>query len=334
MIALVTSHFNFASFKRPVDNLIRFLNQNPDCYGTELYLPFQKPVTTDYKNWIQIEANENNILFQKEALLNLTVSRLPDNINNIAIIDADIEFANKDWLNQSDEMLQDVKLLQPYSKAYWLNEIGMPYQNKESCMKDTEGLAIQFRSHPGFAWCMQRNLFDFGLYPYCYLGSGDTALSFALLNLPPLERIFPHEKSKEHYLEWAQKLNKWADGKYGFVEGNIFHHYHGSTNNRRYANRNVVTDPIDITTKLQLEDGLLTFSDIVKNKTRQAIRQYFFDRNEDEENDDSLSFDLMQIAAKKLFPNENYVVTTKKIFGSYEPTREQIVEVIRKHFMG
>lgn len=344
MIAIVTCHFNFAGYTRPVENLHRFLRQNPETYGTELFLPGTTPVTSDYPRWVQIEADlTKHVLFQKEALLNLAVNRLPASYNKIAIIDADIEFADPMWLNRASRALDDVPIIQPYSRAFWMDSRGLPSLQKPSGLSDPDGLSRGFRSHPGFAWCLRRSLWNqtwgtaeitAGLYPYCFLGSGDTALAYALLGLPADPNNWPHQASREHYERWAKRFGWWAKGKFGHVDGDVFHMFHGTYANRRYAARQAMRAPVHVRTMLEIDaQGLLAWTDEATEEIKQSIRTYFTDRAEDEDADhEELSFELMVKAAKELLQGRPYMVTSQKITAhdnGYSPSRDAIRLAVR-----
>lgn len=286
--AVVACHFNWASFKRPVVNLHRFMEKYPDAYGTELVLPGKQPVTTCYKNWVQIEASaDRHILFQKEALFNLTVSRLPPYISKVAFLDADLIFEDDTWLQRCREMLDYSPIIQPFSTCTWLNHDNKIVRVKPSVLSDPAGLLSGFRSHPGFAWCARRTFWTSslgGLYPYCFIGSGDTALALATLGLEPTRFIWPHPPSRAHCAQWCRDLQAWSGKRFTYVTGNVNHMFHGTLENRRYAARTVHAKDVDVQSMLCIDDkGLLAWTAEADSSHKESVIEYFEKRNEDED---------------------------------------------------
>src|SRR5580698_4618293 len=107
MLALITCHFNFVGYNRPRQNLHRFMLQMRSfgypLYGVEAYLPEQEPFTRGWKGWKQIKIGNDQILFQKEALLNVAETLVPAEYDKIAWVDADIWFENLKWFEMTEK---------------------------------------------------------------------------------------------------------------------------------------------------------------------------------------------------------------------------------------
>lgn len=96
--------------------------------------------------------------------------------------------------------------------------------------------------HPGYAWAMRRTAFNTigGLCEFSILGSGDLHFAYALLNRT--QETFPKNLNKDYrrsVIAWADPVAQLSNGGHnvGYVPVNIWHHWHGSRNDRGYVER-------------------------------------------------------------------------------------------------
>jgi len=120
-LAVITCHFNWFNYNRPKYNLNGFLRQmdavDIPVYGAEASLDGNF-VTKDNKNWVHLKAEDNNICWQKEALLNLAETIVPEKYTKIAWIDHDLNFTNLNWYDEASEALDKHKLIQLFEQCY------------------------------------------------------------------------------------------------------------------------------------------------------------------------------------------------------------------------
>jgi hypothetical protein len=96
---------------------------NLPVYGVELTLPDQEIQTKLLPNWINITIDpEKNILWQKEALLNIAETLVPDHYENIAWIDADVFIDDELWVEKTIKKLETHHVIQLYEKILLLDK--------------------------------------------------------------------------------------------------------------------------------------------------------------------------------------------------------------------
>lgn len=289
-MAVITAHFNWSGYRRPVLNLLRFLRemdyQGIPVYGMELYLAGTKPLMARNPRWICVEVGPENLLWQKEPMLNRIAREVPAHIPCIAAIDADIHFTNPRWAEMSVKALGSTPIIQPFSMAVWGDESGRPEMHRTCSAK--YGLSSDWTTHPGFAWAFRREFFDeVGFYPWSVTGAGDTATATGLLDIP----MFPGTEKAIGRLNLANGVaHEWfgraktflGDCSAGWVEGQVWHEWHGSRRDRQYVQRHAIMDQIDVLEHVRLNAaGILEWTDQAPADAREALAHYFDTRRED-----------------------------------------------------
>ena len=236
-------------------------------------------------------------LWHKENLLNIGISRLPADAKYIAWVDADIEFMQPNWAEETVHALQHYDIVQPFSTALDLGperlgshalqlHKGFCYQYVNGAPPDkTSGYEFW---HPGFAWAARRESLDRlgGLMDWTLLGAADHIMALALVG-----RVRDAMAGGLHpnYYALADKFEYFAESQIkrniGYVPGLIHHHFHGKKANRKYVERwdvlktNQYDPQVDIRKDTQ---GVIRLADN-KMKLRDDLRAYFRQRNEDSE---------------------------------------------------
>ncbi len=163
---------------------------------------------------------------------------------------------------------------------------------RKSIVCDTKQ-ELDFTYHPGFAWCMRRKYYKkVGFFDYAVSGSGDTLSSSAWLR-----KTFPKKfKSLPSPLviKYSQFQHQTAPKITYLKDGDIYHLYHGSRENRQYSERHQMLD-----IKGEIEDYLVKNKDGVwewkdKQKWNPMYLDYFKKRE-----DDSLSQTDITIQGKR-----------------------------------
>lgn len=214
-----------------------------------------------------------DVLWQKERLINLALDELPQSCDLVAWIDADILFARDDWMAETAARLRsDACILQLYSRFTDL-PAGVPPEDaaaldlpptgssfaalaatKEhdhelfdapwgiSEPKTINGVAtIKRMRSSGFAWAARRDLLErHALYDACIVGCGDRAIACAAYGRASTSSQcswIVNERQRAHFLRWAEPFSRDVGGRIGFVEGHVFHLWHGDLIDRRYRER-------------------------------------------------------------------------------------------------
>jgi len=303
-MAVITCHFNWPGYKRPIANLNRFIrymeSKQIPVYGVELSL-HGNFVTEGNENWLRIKCTDNNILFQKECLLNLAEKLVPDEYTKIAWFDCDVFLDNDTWYDETSFALDNHQLVQVFENAYWTTETGTVAKEAPAMCKYPP-VPDSWSGHPGFGIAANRSMWApniGGLYPYCPLGHGDTTFLYTIFETPFQENTnigiglnnnsgyAPFHSWKKHIIDWAAgKLPGSGEGAgqkklVSYVKGNCFHEWHGDIFNRSYVDRAFLMTWYNPEKHIYInEQGILELHN-VPDTWLKMIQKYFMDRRED-----------------------------------------------------
>lgn len=256
---------------------------------------------------ILLQVTGEDLLWQKERLLNLALAALPRECREVAWLDCDIVIDGDGWASRVRDALAGVPLLQPFARFYDLPpdadpdlpDLGLAQRTGASFARRlaeagsaTEVLRTSandpHRDYKlGLAWAARRALLDdHGLYDACILGGGDRALLFAALGRFDLQdKLHMNERQTAHYLAWARPFFEAVRGVVGHVDATVLHLWHGDRTGRKYRARHAefarfAFDPFsDIALD---EQGCWRWT--TKNEEMRAyLRNYFEARREDGE---------------------------------------------------
>lgn len=300
-VCVITSYFNpcrYSSRRKNYDKFIAGIKKaGVPCYTIECAFgddPFELP-ESDFV----LRVRASSVLWQKERLLNLMVSQLPDRFEYIAWLDCDILFKNENWANDLADTLDNFKVAQMFETCICLDKAGKyvvePVATSFSKVTSQFPAAMSFQrydvhGHTGYGWAMHRRLFkDVGLYEHAVSGSADHFMAHAIFNNFGfcIENALKHSKDQfDHFKAWGDKFYSHVQGSLGTVPGQIEHLWHGSKADRRYFLRmHEITDlgfnPYsDI---MVLEGKPLEWSPEASDKLglKDYFSNYFLSRNED-----------------------------------------------------
>jgi hypothetical protein len=261
-------------------------------YVVELAYGTQKYQVTNPNNPNHLQLCTDIPLWHKENLINIGVRRLlPESWKAMAWIDADIEFDNPHWvqdtlklLNRTFDVVQlgshIVDLNQDGTTGYIYSGFGYQY-NRNIPYFLSENNSWQ----AGYAWACKRTAYEQlgGLYESSILGAGDLNISTSifqnvLTNIPDTL----DSEYKRSLLEYEKK----AKGlKLGYTPGIIKHHFHGSKEKRHYESRwNILVkhkyNPY--TYVKHNSEGILVPTELFPREMILDILNYFKSRDEDE----------------------------------------------------
>ena len=247
---------------------------------------------TESENPMHLQLRTYEELWFKESMINLALSRLPKGWKYCAWIDADISFTNKNWAIETVQQLQHYHIVQLFSHAIDLGPNGELVQTHNGFVWSYQSGKPWGRGkgyshfHPGYGWAATREALDLvgGLIDKSILGAGDHHMACALIG--KAEDSFPkgiESAYAKYILKWQARAERHLKRDIGYVNGTIYHHWHGKKKDRRYVDRWEIL----INNSFKPEDdlyrdtqGLYILSDS-NIKLRDDIRQYFRSRLED-----------------------------------------------------
>jgi len=262
---------------------------------------------TDPFNPLHIRLTTNSVLWMKENLVNIALSRLPSNWKYAAWIDGDVDFVNPDWVEDTIHELQHAPVVQLFEHAIdlgpdheMLNKWesfgscyvkGKPFKgskqewNEESYFGQYGGASGEYW-HSGYAWAATREALNGfgGLLDFAIAGAGDHHMACAIVG--KASHSVPkniHPNYIKLLKEWETRALRTAHMHMGFVKGTLVHYWHGKKRDRQYRGRweILIKNKFDPTRELHKDTLGLWVLHPSNNKLRDDIRHYFQSRNED-----------------------------------------------------
>lgn len=293
---IITCITNYVRFKRRYELFWKFKNdieknKNIVLYVVEVALGSRPFMVTESANPHHLQLRTCDELWHKENALNLMVAKLQPGWKYLAWIDADIQFINTDFVNETIHALQHYSVVQMFESVANLGPDGQIITTFDGFgYKYTSGAKYSGDKykvwHPGFAWACTREAFNGigGLLDVAILGSGDHHMALAFIGM--VKQSIHGGTTPEyqaHIMRFQDKCDKYIKKNIGYVKGTIIHGWHGKYANRKYNERwkilvdNKYNPDTDIKKDWQ---GLYQFND-TKINLRDDIRNYFRQRNED-----------------------------------------------------
>lgn len=290
--AVVCCYFNPAGWESLKDNYRIFLDHmrswHVPVFGFEAYFGEQNPIKHNrgtFAGLRVVHASDDNVLWQKERMINHTVSELvPAQFTKIAWIDADMLFLDRFWVAQTCMALSKFKVCQLWGRWY--------HTQADATLTEFYGnvghLGNNYMTnggHPGGAWAAQRDVFP--LYDTHILGGGDSAMIEGWLGM---QTSFMLDSMQPAF---RRDFDAWISaspvrGSVTALTGGAVHLYHGSRDNRQYRSRPEILKAFnfDPSKHIRINDnGLLEWTKHVSPEAKQLVRSYFFDRKEDDQLD-------------------------------------------------
>jgi hypothetical protein len=252
---------------------------------------------TDHHKPNHVQVRTGHEVWHKENLINIGVSRLPPDWKYLAWIDADVQFARADIVEETIHQLQHFSVVQMFSQA---TDLGPRYETLGSF----NGFVAQWMRregtvpghadtygvwHPGYAWACRRDAWDHlgGLIDFGIVGSADSYMAYGLIG--EMARGLSSDVVREcpayaaWCFEWEARAEAYIKRNIGFVEGLLLHYFHGSKNKRGYNNRTEILwkNRFDPSTDIKRDwQGVWQLTDR-KTALRDQLRAYFRSRDED-----------------------------------------------------
>lgn len=139
--------------------------------------------------------------------------------------------------------------------------------------------------HPGFAWAARRELIaKHGLPDFCLVGGNDRVFANAIYNLEWAEEMSHFPMGLQRRVRaWKTGFAADVDARATWIDGTVYHLWHGDLVNRRYKVRNMPLlnynyDPaVDV--KIGADGAWHWTTD--KPGLHEEIRAYFYARRSD-----------------------------------------------------
>jgi hypothetical protein len=298
---LVTSYFNPVGYQSKAHNYEIFrdviarsqLNLlTVECaFGDD---PFTLTPASDV-----MQVRGQDIMWQKERLLNLAIGRLPRRCAKVAWLDCDIVFENPGWAVATSRLLDRYPLVQPFATAIRLPRGCQEYRGEGDVWR---GFGEVYAAHPqymrganyrrhgeaGLAWAARRDVVAAsGLYDAGITGGGDHAIVHASCGdcaSPCLDGLLGvHSARRQHFMRWGEAFYKHVRGEIGYVAGAVLHLWHGERADRRYAERHKALESSAFDPEKDLQVGAAGCWEWASDKPamHRWVAAYFAQRNED-----------------------------------------------------
>lgn len=244
----------------------------------------------------------DSLLWHKEALLNGIVKNLPKKYKYIFCIDADLLFTNRNWLREGVKELKRVNIIQPfefgihldqdetepsfnpnlYRKVCHVASSRNPSMWKSFCSNYVDcpilGASKDYNTHGhvGFAWGARREVLDaIPLYDKALIGGADHIIAHAAAGQIPhacIDKSFTDDLISVY--SWSHRFNAVVQGKIGYVQGDVYHIWHGDIDKRKYLKR--IQEFTDKSKSITEKDKNGLF--VAKPETTSYMQKYFASR--------------------------------------------------------
>ncbi len=202
-----------------------------------------------------IPLRTNTEIWIKENMINIGIRHaiVRYNAKYLAWVDADVEFRNHDWAQETIHQLQHFQILQPWQSAVNCGPTGniSKHFNSVGEMIRKGDLPIPVNGkrysgdpyvfgHTGYAWACRREFWEHvgGLIDFAILGSADHHMA---LGCRGYYSHSVHSAMKGPFMDlchaWQTRAMQLTNGLIGYVDGRIEHSFHGPMNRRQYVNR-------------------------------------------------------------------------------------------------
>lgn len=269
----ITCYFNPVGYRRRLDNYCIFRERlRLPLVTVELSHNGHYDLRTADAD-ILVQRTSRDLLWQKERLLNIALQSLPPRCDTVAWLDCDLIFEEEDWAERASNLLEKFKLVFPWSHFYELPKDRLPedpdareipgysliYALEHGIARPkilSGNMRVDAKVSSGGAGMSRRELIEkHGFYDECIMGSGNRAFACAALGRfeDAVSYLRMNPSWEEHYLAWARPLFAGVRGSVAYLEGNVFHLWHGDLKNRRYAERHTLLQDLNFTPAKDLE---------------------------------------------------------------------------------
>jgi hypothetical protein len=304
-LGIVTSYFNPCGFRARADNFERFAEPiraaGIPFVIVEATFGGQGHLLAKEHESLRVEARD--LMWQKERLLDLGTGWLPANCTKVAWLDADVLFEREDWAVATSELLDRSMVVQPFASAVRLSRGALEPREGDDAYESFASVFVSrpeellhgkydLHGHTGFAWAARRDLVaHHGLYDACIGGSADHVMAHSFAGDADSSRCITRMlgtggRHLAHFRRWNRRLQTNMHGtRLTFTPGRLLHLWHGTLENRRYAQRNKELRELSFDPKedIRISDTGCWEWASDKPTLHDWARRYFEERKEDED---------------------------------------------------
>jgi hypothetical protein len=302
-LTVLTSYFNPSGYKARRENYEMFSARLRDAgvplLTVECAFRDDEFAFRESPNMLRVRAQ--SVLWQKERLLNLMISRLPPQVTMVAWVDCDLIWENSDWVRAAEDVLRhwpvvqlfDVVVRLPEGQLYDVGEgehtdgFGATFSRRPWVINDVNSGRTGRHGHTGFAWAARREVLKHGLYDACLSGNGDHLMAHAFVGDWESECFRGHFDSscafRNHFETWSRKVYELVKCRVGYVPGKVLHLWHGEHADRQYLNRGLELNAFafDPSKDLSIDAGGCYSWSSNKPELHRWAERYFVTRRED-----------------------------------------------------
>lgn len=288
-MAIILVYFNPCKYRRIIQNALTVKHQL-DCAQIPYFIAEIKHDSDSqylfHKSDNVFQCSSNTYLFYKENLIRIAETKLLDNFTKICILDFDIFFDNLDWYSIVSDKLNSVQVVQPFTKAHFLNIDYSVHEVKTNCVDKKTLDPIDYTAeHTGFVWAFTREWYKTYNFDDMFISAGgDTIFANNIT-----KRVFTDIGSRFYYKYRLNAKLHTEDVSYDSCDLNVYHMNHGPLVNRQYANINLTISTVfsknnidSIETIMnRREDGILEFHEKYAELFNSVMLTYFKTRDDD-----------------------------------------------------
>lgn len=253
---------------------------------------------------ILVQLAGGDVLWQKERLLNVALRALPSECEIVAWLDCDVIFASDDWPERARRALEVWQMVQLFREqrnlaqgttdalgaaAIELVASSAGYKIATGTVEPDDlrgsGAFLIGRPTTGLAWAARRALLDrHGFYDACIAGGVKTMICAGMGKFEDVEEAYlMNSRQVEHYRRWGYPFFADVSGRVGYVDGVIYHLWHGDLKDRQYHRRRegLRRFEFDPFTDIAIGASGAWRWDTDKRELHDYVRRYFESRNED-----------------------------------------------------
>jgi hypothetical protein len=211
---------------------------------------------------ILVQIPGTDVMWQKERLFNIALSRVPPAIDRVACLDSDICLNRPDVWREAGRVLQRFPIAQLFSHVFYLPadhplDFALMQETLPPCpgfgWLQEQGRSALELCNPiwtnpgdlppvtyGLGWAFRREVFaEHGFYDSWIVGGGTRVHFFAAHGLyaDAGDAFRFHAAMREHYCRWSEDFHAAVRGRWSFVPGHIAHLWHGDMARRKHRQR-------------------------------------------------------------------------------------------------
>lgn len=248
---VILPYFNYCNYNNRKKLFVEFVRRISKVEGIRIVVSEAKLERNDTfflppmeGVYLHLKTTTKDTLWIKENLINMAADRLPKTWKYMAWIDADLNFANENWVNDTKTALKLFDVVQMFETCANLGPNGEVIKIDRSFgyMYRKSGQSYHPKAkygfwHPGYCWSIRRSAFDKmgGLIDFAILGSGDRHMALALIG--KVEYSAPGNIHEGYTKKLAEFQDRCKGLVLGYVPGTILHYWHGRPADRRYVER-------------------------------------------------------------------------------------------------